>query len=236
MSGEMPHARVFPLLLRAYTGLRTSQASPSGQGTTSGRPPRTNPIKGDCHAESRHIASICTTVRPKPVVAPPFDQLAARWVAEDSPRLRATTQLCYIRSLKVDVLPRILDFPVDQINRAHLEGLLEEIKQENGPGIARNAKAVLSCIFNWAIAKRHMNSPNPKLPRPGRKDRWLRDEEIKAIWEPRDKLGDFGRILRLLILTGCRANEIARMRWDELDLKARQLQTPRRMGYPTASI
>ena len=43
----------------------------------------------------------------------------------------------------------------------------------------------------------------------------LSDVELKAIWAacPDD---DFGAVLKLLILTGQRANEIARLRWDEV--------------------
>jgi integrase len=47
------------------------------------------------------------------------------------------------------------------------------------------------------------------------RDRVLSLPELKAIWDAcRDD--DYGDILRLLILTGQRANEIAALRWDEV--------------------
>jgi integrase len=37
---------------------------------------------------------------------------------------------------------------------------------------------------------------------------------------------DYGRIIRLLLLTGCRRDEIGGLRWSEVDLKARTIKLP----------
>src|SRR5262249_15949172 len=43
------------------------------------------------------------------------------------------------------------------------------------------------------------------------------DDEIRAIWKAcRDD--DFGRIVQLLLLTGCRREEIAALQWNEINL------------------
>jgi integrase len=40
--------------------------------------------------------------------------------------------------------------------------------------------------------------------------------EIKAVWEATAGPDDYSAIVRLLLLTGCRASEIAGLRWDEV--------------------
>jgi integrase len=49
------------------------------------------------------------------------------------------------------------------------------------------------------------------------RERVLDDAELRAVWNAcRDD--DFGRIVRLLILTGCRREEIGGLRWSDLNL------------------
>jgi len=52
------------------------------------------------------------------------------------------------------------------------------------------------------------------------RDRVLSDAETVAIWRAADPatMGDFGRIVRLLFLTGCRRDEIGRLRRAEIAL------------------
>jgi integrase len=53
----------------------------------------------------------------------------------------------------------------------------------------------------------------------------LADWELAAVWNA--CLGDdFGRIIRLLILTGCRREEIGALRWSENDLNAGTMTIP----------
>jgi integrase len=58
---------------------------------------------------------------------------------------------------------------------------------------------------------------------PDARSRVLNDAELVAVWRAVEGVGDpWCAIIRLLILTGCRANEIAQLRWDEIDIKERQ--------------
>jgi integrase len=56
--------------------------------------------------------------------------------------------------------------------------------------------------------------------------RFLSDDEIKIVW---DSAGDddYGTIVRLLILTGQRRDEIAELRWDEVKLDLGMISLPR---------
>jgi integrase len=65
------------------------------------------------------------------------------------------------------------------------------------------------------------NDPDSQTSR----DRVLSDAELAAIW---NNCGDddFGRAVKLLMLTGCRRDEIGSLRWSEIDLDAGTLTIP----------
>ncbi len=65
--------------------------------------------------------------------------------------------------------------------------------------------------------------PNPcaELNKPGterKRKRTLTEAEIKLVWRATADGRDFSRIVRLLLLTGQRREEVAAMAWSELDL------------------
>ena len=64
----------------------------------------------------------------------------------------------------------------------------------------------------------------------------LAPEELKAIWKQcRDD--DFGRIVRLLLLTACRREEIGGLRWSEVDIESGKMLLPKertKNGRPLA--
>lgn len=52
---------------------------------------------------------------------------------------------------------------------------------------------------------------------PAARDRVLTDHEIVRFWRAAETLGEpVAAVLKLLTLTGCRLNEVAGMRWDEM--------------------
>jgi integrase len=48
------------------------------------------------------------------------------------------------------------------------------------------------------------------------RERTLSDAELRAIWKATEAGGDYARIVRLCLLTGCRREEIGGLRWDEI--------------------
>jgi len=64
-----------------------------------------------------------------------------------------------------------------------------------------------------------MKGPQP----PEARDRVLSDEEIKAFWQAASAEGwPFSSVFKVLLLTGQRREEVAGMRWREVDLDAGQ--------------
>jgi integrase len=104
------------------------------------------------------------------------------------------------------------------VDRRTIAQLLGEIEEGSGP-VARNAvRASLSAFWTWAI-REGLTEVNPvsgtgKAAQTSR-DRVLSEGELRTIWHA---LGDdaFGDIIRLLILTGQRRQEIGGLRWVEI--------------------
>jgi integrase len=59
----------------------------------------------------------------------------------------------------------------------------------------------------------------------GPRDRALSMAEAAQVWLAAPD-SDYGRIVRLLLLTAARRNEIGRLRWSETDLEARTITLP----------
>src|SRR5262249_3973975 len=91
------------------------------------------------------------------------------------------------------------------------------------PITANRTLAAIRKMFNWAVA-RDIMAASPcagvKPPTAERsRDRVLTDPELRAVWQAADKIGGtFGALVQLLILTGQRRDEVAGMRWSEIDL------------------
>ena len=77
-------------------------------------------------------------------------------------------------------------------------------------------------LFGWA-QKRGVVESNPVegLDKPGKeqsRDRVLSDAELAAVWAAAGGLGyPYGTLVQMLVLTGQRLGEVARMRWTDID-------------------
>jgi integrase len=108
---------------------------------------------------------------------------------------------------------------LSSIDRQRVAARLLELARDNGPFAANRARAALSAFYTWAIGEglAHVNAvagtnkPTAETPR----DRVLTDSELALVWREAGP-GDYGAIVRLLILTACRRDEVAAMAWSEL--------------------
>lgn len=112
--------------------------------------------------------------------------------------------------------------PVHGIERRAVAIRLAEVAAHNGPIAATRARAALSALFAWAVREGVANE-NPVIgtnrpAEPRSRDRVLTDAELREVWAScRDD--DYGRIIRLLMLTGQRRDEVGAIAWSELDLE-----------------
>ena len=106
------------------------------------------------------------------------------------------------------------------IDRRAIALTLAEIEQASGPVARNRARTSLSAMFAWAI-REGLAENNPvtgtgKAIESNGRDRVLSKAELTAVLQA---LGSdpFSDIIRLLILTGQRRNEIGGLLWSEVD-------------------
>ena len=129
-------------------------------------------------------------------------------------------------------LARWGDRKISSISRVDVIHLLDGLVDQGNPVSANRTLSALRKMFNWAEG-RYGLSGNPcyKVERPSEetaRDRVLSDDELAAVWKAANEHGGyFGAVIKLLILTGQRRNEVAGMEWRELDLPAKLWKLPR---------
>ena len=99
---------------------------------------------------------------------------------------------------------------------------------KNGAHAGNTTRKVLAAFFTWATG-RDLIAISPlegiKKKKTAPRERYLGDGEIRVVWAAADKLGgSYGALAKLLLLTGARRNEIARLTWDEV--KADEIVLP----------
>lgn len=119
---------------------------------------------------------------------------------------------------------------LDAIKRADVAARLQDLTKQHGRTSAARARDYLSALYSWAM-REGLCEANPVaqtndpaagiLPR----DRVLADDEIRVVWNACGD-DDAGRIIKLLLLTGCRREEIGALRWDEINLDTGRLTIP----------
>ena len=93
-------------------------------------------------------------------------------------------------------------------------------KEKTSDAAGRSVTRTLSKLFGWLAETRKITA-NPvagvKAPRPAGPSRVLTDDEIQKFWRAAgQELPVFSSPLKLLLLTGCRVNEVAGLRRVEL--------------------
>ena len=125
------------------------------------------------------------------------------------------------RSLRLHVTPVLGKKPLPKIKRHDIVAIFDRMPATQVAN-RRNVFAVLRRLFRWAVSRgdldrspmEGMETPPPVKPR----DRWLSDAELGRIWHQTYGLHRcFGPIVRLLIVTGQRREEVASMSWEEID-------------------
>ena len=107
---------------------------------------------------------------------------------------------------------------------------LDIIAAEHGKVSADRARTALSAFFAWLIDRSYLDtSPVVHIKRRdtnGSRERVLSEAELAAIWQCVDGESDYSRIIKLLILTAQRREEIAGLRWSEINLDKLQIDLP----------
>jgi integrase len=155
-------------------------------------------------------------------------QFLERYVKRHQPRTWDQTE----GRIRTKLLPAWSGRPIHTITR---RDVLDVLDREVDDGRERTANKMLQLIaqlFGWAIERGIIeDNPTPGIRRPGReqsRDRVLEADELAAIWRATESFTwPWQPFVRLLVLTAQRRDEVAGMRWSELDPEGRIWRIPR---------
>ncbi|MDV4182950.1 site-specific integrase [Rhizobium brockwellii] len=158
---------------------------------------------------------------PSNLVVAQLDQFLTKYVKQ---RNRESTARETERFVNLYLRKRWQHKLLADITRREIIDLLDEIA-ESHPISANRVHAILRRFFNWCIERDIIAvSPVANVTAPGEvvsRDRTLSRDEIRLVWLASEKIGwPFGPMVKLLLLTGQRRDEVASAQRPEFDLGA----------------
>ena len=169
-------------------------------------------------------------VRAKAASTDTFKAVAERFLDYQKDHLRPaslySTKLYLLNHAK-----RLHGLKINEITRREIASVLSSIASDGRKTTADRARAALSSMFGWAI-KEGLCEVNPTIATntytgDNRRDRVLSSAEIVSIWNALDGDTDYGRIVKLLFLTGCRRDEIGGLSRSEINVEDRAISFPK---------
>ena len=153
------------------------------------------------------------------------DFVAGPWKETCYSRYKPSTRKGVKNTLRTQLLPAFGPTPLNRITRNQVLRWFDGYSQ-TAPGGANRAISLLRQILNFAIACGHLVT-NPtrgiKSNRRTQLTRFLSSDEVRRLNRTLDEHLQHGpsprqqaEIIRLLLLTGCRKNEILSLRWSEV--------------------
>ena len=149
-------------------------------------------------------------------------------------RLKPASAKAYRRVIEKHILPAFGRKPALSVDHAAVTALHHGLAET--PAMANRAVEMLFRIYRAAEERELIpEGSNPcrqiAMNRQRRHERFLTDEEFRRLGrvlaEAERSEGAMARAamaIRLLLLTGCRKNEILSLRWDHVDLEAREMR------------
>ncbi len=151
-----------------------------------------------------------------------IDDFMARYVRNKEKPLRSADQIqsAFDRLVK----PRIGKIGVYELRRSHVAEMLDKVEDEAGPVQADRVRAYLRKALSWYAERDDEFNLNAAFVRVGTRanpkerarTRVLSDAEIRIIWPLLSEAGTFGALLKTLLLTAQRRDEVASMVWKEI--------------------
>jgi integrase len=204
-----------------------------------------------CREAIKRIRAGLPIVEPRPPRPETVAAVAANWLTRyvERNKLRSAEELR--RQVEKYILPVWADRPFVDIKRSDIALLLDAVEDKHGPAMADAILSTLRGMANWFAARDdNYNAPFVRNmrrtpPQDRRRDRTLTDAEIRQIWKTAEANGQYGAIIRLLLLTAQRYKKIAELCWTDVDdrtgiwtlrTEQREKQNPGRLKLPQAAL
>ncbi len=156
------------------------------------------------------------------------DDLVETFIREHVAKIGTNRRITNL--LRRDVIAHWGTKSIHEIKKRDVSDLVSLIGQRNDHASHRLLKT-LKTFFRWCVGRAVIDfSPAEGISSPYRevsRDRVLTDQELAAvIIAARRMPPPYGRIVQFLALTGQRREEVAQLKWDELDENARSWTIP----------
>ena len=176
---------------------------------------------------------------PEPMVAsrktgPTVAEVAERYLDEHvAVRCKPRTAEAYSSVIRRHIVPMFGDMSLAAVGRKHVTDLHYALRDV--PSTANRSVAVLSRLFAmgeaWGLVPEGANPCRYVVKyRERPRERFLTEEELRRLGRVLREAKDEGgasmyavAAIRLLLLTGCRRNEILTLRWADVDLDGGEL-------------
>jgi integrase len=121
---------------------------------------------------------------------------------------------------------------IHEITKRDVVEVISAIEQRGAPVAANKALKSIKTFLRWCVGRAVLDqSPAEGVPLPSKevaRDRVLDDNELAHVILAARKIGEpYGGIVEFLALTGQRREEVAGLRWEELDLAQRVWTLPK---------
>ena len=158
------------------------------------------------------------------------DRRAAKRQGSEEPAWRPRYYLEVHRHLTKDWKP-LAAKAINAIGRRDIVEVIDDIAASQGRVAADRARTALSGFYSWAIDGGYCEvTPLLHIKRRaenGARERTLTMDELREVWLAADAVGgDYSRIVKLLILTGQRRDEIGHLAWREINADVMRIDLP----------
>jgi integrase len=158
------------------------------------------------------------------LIADRVEDLVELHISEHASKKRSAREIS--RLLRREVISNWGNRSVHEIGKRDIIKLVHDVAARGAPSAANKLLKVIKTFFGWCLGRAIIEaSPAQGLSSPARetaRDRVLTDAELTSVLTAaRQMNGPYGAIIELLALTGQRREEVAQLRWEELDLTNR---------------
>lgn len=154
-----------------------------------------------------------------------FDEAVERFLSQRKAELKQSTWWSY-----KTLLERNFSFSGVYVREIQTGMVVEALDAIRTQSQKAHSYTAIKIFFNWCIDRRYLkNNPlasvkKPKIPTS--KDRVLSDQELRDVWMACQQMGRYGAIVRLLMVTGQRRNQISRLQESWVDFKKKEMRFP----------
>lgn len=187
--------------------------------TTLGRWPKVS--LADARTAWRNVAEGKAPTSEKELTGDLFSVVVENWLKLDAAQRNRPSSLRLLHNtLDHDVLPVWRDRHINDIGRRDITSLIDGLIARGVPVKARAVHAYLHRMFKWSVGRGIIDrNPMEGMERPAKqssREQVLNDDELAKIYKACSRQGMPGAVVQMLILTGARREEIAQLKWSEI--------------------